>query len=225
MPLMPLLSLGLDPTAENYVAVLAILGIAFMAFLGALYFAYVKLLRKGFRIPDMPAGSIVLVEGPVDSKKSRASHAFLVEKALKGEKVAVISFHKGVHEKFFQEKKLGGSGLVKVVEADNELTDLGMTFSSLISWGAKIIYAPILSEAIIKSKFDEVAKFVSFNTKKSKNAGVTVVFGVDTDSVPKTNVAALEVMMDGVIEFKSDAGDFVRMKKNVLGEASDWEPV
>lgn len=212
---------------ERYVFILVALAILVIALLGAVYYFYVARRRGRFRLPEQPRGSIILVEGPIDSRKGVLCYERLKAELEAGGKVGIISMSPNEHAMWFERnvsKEL--MARVKIIEGTQNLTDLGVLVTDALNFGATALYLPLLSVLLVNERLENIMEFIRFNAEKTRPRGVTVLFTLDPEITSKTSVSSIEQMMDCVVELRTEGGEFVRVKKLLGGEPeTEWKPL
>lgn len=212
---------------EKYIFILLAAAVLLIALLGVIYYIYISRVRKGFSLPKPPPGSLILVEGPLDSRKGIVCSGFLKRIIEGGGKAAIISGNPGEHTPWF-ERNLGKEQLqnLRVVEAARDLTEMGVLISDALRWGAGAIYIPVLSVLLVNEKLESVVEFIRFNYEKTRKTGAYLLFTIDPDATAKTSVSSIELLADCVVELKTDGGELVRVKKISGGEPDlEWGPL
>lgn len=212
---------------ERYVFILLAAVVVLIAILGAIYFIYTSRVRKGFALPKLPPGSLVLVEGPLDSRKGIICSGFLKGVIEGGGKGSIISASPGEHMPWF-EKNLKKELLenLKVVEAARNLTEMGVLVSDALGWGAGAVYVSALSVLLVNEKLENVIEFIRFNLDKTRKKGAYLIFTIDPDATSKASITSIELLADCVVELKTEGGEFVRIKKMPGAEADlEWKPL
>jgi len=225
---MALLQLGSSGwVQEKYVFILLAAAVLLVALLGAIYYVYTSRVRKGFAIPKLPPGSVILVEGPLDSRKGPVCNAFLKGIIEGGGKAAVISPNPSEQVLWFEKnmRKEQLQGLM-VTDAERGLTELGVLVSNALGLGAGAIYMPVLSVLLVDERLESVADFIRFNAEKARKRGAYLIFTIDPDATAKASVTSIELLADCVVELRTEGGEFVRVKKMPGGEADlEWKPL
>ncbi len=212
---------------DRYAFILLAAVVVLIAILGAVYFLYTSRVRRGFALPKLPPGSLILVEGPLDSRKGIVCSGFLKGVIEAGGKGAIISATPSEHMPWF-EKNLKKELLenVEVVEAARNLTEMGVLVSDALSWGAGAVYIPALSVLLVNEKLENIMEFVRFNSEKTRKKGAYLLFTIDPDATAKANITSIEPLADCVVELKTEDGEFVRIKKLPGAEADlEWKPL
>lgn len=209
------------------VAILLAAAVLIMLFIGGIYYAYRRKVRKIFELPVLPPGSTILVEGPIDSKKTTLCHSFLQTLAEHGATATILASNVGDHLPWFKGAlKPDALNRVVVKEAQLSLTELGMMISEAANSGSKAIFIPVLPVLLVNEKIENVANFIRFNSEKTRAKGVYLLFTLDPSATMKGNVPLLELLMDCIVELKTDDGEFVRIKRIVGREPEmEWRPL
>jgi len=210
-------------TSTNYLFYIVIALIILIAF-----FIYFRRRRQKikFQLPSLLKGSAIMVEGPIESKKNEICYNLLKKELEDGKKVAIITFSPDEPKNWFM-RNVGKSAMdnLKIIEATDDLTELGVMISEALSNGAQTIFLPILSVLLLRADFRNVADFVSFNINKLKKKKVSSIFTLEPESTTRINISSLELLVDFVAETKVEgATHYIKIKKSIEEEISiEWK--
>ena len=146
----------------------------------------------------LPKGSVVLVEGPVESDKEKFCRNVLEEKLNSGQKVGYSGFDArdvSVFDKKFKSK-------IVFVKTEEDLNGASIALSDLISEKPAAVIVNVLSRLAAVHPSTAVSKFAALNVKKFRDSKTTSLFIVDTSIVPNIVLAELESLFDGVVSFQ-----------------------
>ena len=167
-----------------------------------------------------------MVEGSIESKKNEICYNLLKKRLVNDEKVAVITFSSDEPRNWFvRNVSKDVMNNLKIVEATDDLTELGVKVSQVLRDGAQVVFMPILSVLLLRADFKSVVDFVSFNIEKLKRKKVSSIFTLEPESTTKMNISSLELLMDHVAETKVEgAKHYIKTKKSVGEEVSiEWK--
>lgn len=209
---------------ERAIAILLVGALVLIGFIGVTYYYYSTRIRKAYKIPLTKPGSLMLVEGRVDSKKMALCHTFLKDVVAAGGGATILASKTEEHLPWMQKNlEPEAAGKVSVKAAELNLTELGYQISDAVNAGNKAIFVSVVPVLLLREKIEKIVDFIRFNADKTKPKGVYLLFSIDPTATPKETVSTLEVVMDFVLEVKSEGGEFVRVRKNEAGEAeADW---
>ena len=146
----------------------------------------------------LPKGSVVLVEGPVESDKEKFCRNVLEEKLNSGQKVGYSGFDArdvSVFDKKFKSK-------IVFVKTEEDLNGASIALSDLISEKPAAVIVNVLSRLAAVHPSTAVSKFAALNVKKFRDSKTTSLFIVDTSVVPNIVLSELESLFDGVVSFQ-----------------------
>ena len=178
-------------------------------------------------VPRMPLsrGDVVLVEGPIGSRKEEFCLSHLREELKKGNRCAVVSYQPEKEAAWFAEPERRSLLLAK---AEPEINEMAIAVSNMLEDRPAVAYFDILYGLSPKYKARELTAFLEATIKKLKVKGVTGIFTIEKDMLSQQDLSAVESLFDGVSEFDVRAVPgkvkvYYRIKEFKLRDVSqDW---
>jgi KaiC/GvpD/RAD55 family RecA-like ATPase len=147
---------------------------------------------------SMQRGDVVLVEGPIGSRKEEFCLSLAKREIGKGKRVAIASFAPEREKALFSEAERRN-----IIEKrlEPEINEMALMVSEILESKPDLVYFNIFHGLYPKYTAKELSSFVEATIKKLKNAGATAFFVLDKDIFSQQELSMLESLFDGVIEF------------------------
>ncbi|NYZ79124.1 hypothetical protein H0N99_03160 [Candidatus Micrarchaeota archaeon] len=158
-----------------------------------------KLSFKKSEMIDLPKNSIVLVEGPIGSRKEECCLRFLKLELQRGKRAAVCSYEPEEELQWFSKEERGRVGAFKV---EPNITEMSLVITKIVESKPEIVFFNILYKLLPAYSSDVLSDFLSSNMKKIKRAGITAIFVMEREMISPQVLSVVESLFDGVIEFQ-----------------------
>ncbi|MBN3037774.1 MAG: C2H2-type zinc finger protein [Candidatus Diapherotrites archaeon] len=153
---------------------------------------------------DLPAGAAVLVEGPGDSMKYEFCMNTLRKHVNRKEAIGTC---------LPNDNALPGDlrRFVIPARAVTDLNDTSLNISKVLGKDVKIILIDALSAAIPSTTLAQITRFITLTLAKTREKNALTLFVLDSGAVDEKTKATIEMLFDGVIEFRTreEAGEIV----------------
>ena len=149
--------------------------------------------EKPFEIPE---GMVVLVEGPIGSRKEEFCLDALKKCLDAKEKCMIVSFDPKMEAGY-----TGESELLSQVRVEQNVNDMAISISRALEEKPKFVFFNVLYYLVPNYNVATVSGFLGSTTKKVKNAGATAIFVMEEEMLAQQALSTIESMFDGVVEF------------------------
>lgn len=153
--------------------------------------------RQAFTLP-LQRGDVVLVEGPIGSRKEEFCLSLAKSEISKGKRVVLASFAPEREAALFNEAERKN---IIEKKLEPEINEMALMVSEMLESKPDLVYFNIFHELYPKYTAKELSTFVEATIKKLKNAGATALFVLDKDVFSQQELSTLEGLFDGVVEF------------------------
>jgi hypothetical protein len=158
-----------------------------------------KLSFKRSEMIELPKNSIILVEGPIGSRKEECCLRFLKLELQRGKKAAVCSYEPEEELQWFSKEERSRIGSSKV---EPNITEMSLIITKLVESKPEIIFFNILYKLLPAYLSDVLSEFLSSNLRKIKKAGITAIFVMEREMISTQILSVIESLFDGIIEFQ-----------------------
>ena len=149
--------------------------------------------EKPFEIPE---GMVVLVEGPIGSRKEEFCLDALKKCLDAKEKCMIVSFDPKMEAGY-----TGESELLSQVRVEQNVNDMAISISRALEEKPKFVFFNVLYYLVPNYNVATVSGFLGYTTKKVKSAGATAIFVMEEEMLAQQALSTIESMFDGVVEF------------------------
>jgi len=152
-------------------------------------------LEKKPELWAIPKGSVVLLEGPIGSRKEEFGLGLLAAALKGGSKCAVVSFEPEKEEEYIGEKG------VQLVKVEQNINDMALSISHALEANPDFMFFNVLYWLIPNHPVQTLSGFLASTAKKLKKSGATAVFVMENEMVSPQELSTLESIFDGILEF------------------------
>jgi len=145
---------------------------------------------------DVPDGTVVLVEGPIGSRKEGFCLDLLKKRLDKGEKAMVVSFEPEKEGEY-----VGDDENLRLVKVEQNINDMALSISRALEEKPKIVFFNILYWLAPNYSVTTLSGFLASTLKKLKASKSAAIFVVEQEMLSPQMLSTLESVFDGVIEF------------------------
>ncbi|NYZ75832.1 hypothetical protein H0N98_01105 [Candidatus Micrarchaeota archaeon] len=179
-----------------------------------------KLSIKRSEMIELPKGSVVLVEGPIGSRKEECCLGHLKLAIQRGKKVAICSYEPEEELQWFSKEERGN---IKTFKVEPNITEMSLIITKIVESKPEMIFFNILYKLLPAYSSDVLSEFLGSNIRKIKRAGTTAVFVMEREMISTQILSVVESLFDGIIEFQiREEGDelvpYYRVKEFKLKE-------
>jgi hypothetical protein len=158
-----------------------------------------KLSFKKSEMIELPKNSIVLVEGPIGSRKEECCLRFLKLELQRGKKAAICSYEPEEELQWFSKEE---RGRIEDFRVEPNITEMSLLITKIVESKPEIVFFKILYKLLPAYSSDVLSEFLSSNMKKLKKAGITAIFVMEREMISPQVLSVVESLFDGIIEFQ-----------------------
>jgi len=145
---------------------------------------------------EIPEKSVLLVEGPIGSRKEEFCLNIMKKRIEGKEKCMVVAFEPEMEAGF-----IGESRLLAQVKVEQNINDMALSISRALEEKPKFVFFNILYYLVPNYNVTTVSGFLASTIKKLKNSGATAVFVMEEEMLSQQALSTLESLFDGVVQF------------------------
>lgn len=158
-----------------------------------------KLSVKRSDMIELPKNTVVLVEGPIGSRKEECCLRFLKLALQRGKRAAICSYEPEEELQWFDKEERGRIGAFKV---EPNITEMSLVITKIVESRPEVIFFNILYKLLPEYSSDVLSEFLSSNIRKLKRAGITAIFVMEREMISTQILSVVESLFDGIIEFQ-----------------------
>lgn len=158
-----------------------------------------KLYVKKSEMIELPKNSIVLVEGPIGSRKEEYCLRLMKLELQRGKRAAICSYEPEEELQWFSKEERGRIGAFKV---EPNITEMSLTITKVVESKPEMVFFNILYKLLPAYSSDVLSEFLSSNMRKTKKAGITAIFVMEREMISTQILSVIESLFDGIIEFQ-----------------------
>jgi hypothetical protein len=179
-----------------------------------------RLSVKKSEMIELPKSSVVLVEGPIGSRKEECCLRQLKFTIQKGKKVAVCSYEPEEELQWFSKED---RTKIETFKVEPNITEMSLVITKIVESKPEMIFFNILYKLLPAYSSDVLSEFLGSNIRKIKRAGITAIFVMEREMISTQILSVVESLFDGIIEFQiREEGDelvpYYRVKEFKLKE-------
>ena len=144
---------------------------------------------------EIPRGTVVLLEGPIGSRKEEFGLEMLKKAFEEGRKCAIVSFEPEKESEY-----LDAEGL-QLVKVEQNINDMALAISRALEDNPEFIFFNILYWLVPNHGISTISAFLASTARKVKKVGATAVFVMENAMVSPQELSTLESLFDGILEF------------------------
>ncbi len=195
--------------------VLAIIGglLLIIFFIYALK-ALLRAMEKSFSLPQVPAGSSVLIEGPPESKTEKNVYEILNRAIGNRGNVLVLTLKAEETVPLFK-RNIRNMDNVKIAEVEQDFTKVGIKLSELLEQETfAAVYFSFFGKMALAQGADVSSEFIGFNMIKLNKAKTIGIFRVElNEKLTSEFLSKLEMEADIVVEHKVVDKEYAMIKQ------------
>lgn len=158
-----------------------------------------KLTVKKSEMLELPKGNVILVEGPIGSRKEECCLRQLKLEIQRGKKAAICSYEPEEETQWFNKDE---RSRIETFKVEPNITEMSLVITKIVESRPEIIFFNILYKLLPAYSSDVLSEFLSSNIRKIKKAGITAIFVMEREMISPQVLSVVESLFDGIIEFQ-----------------------